>query len=207
MPHMDSGPGMGDVEYSDHEVQAIGINAQSEESGNTVATFDIEPVSQRGIDSDELAELVGFYRYASLVPQGTSTNSGNAFNGDLSFGINTIDESEQFADASTRAEIENVPRDDGGAGEIRIGEIDDPGVLDGTSVNLRNGTSGIPTTERTVNFHEMLGTGPFVDRTDELAFTVELGAADNDTVRLEAGYILYWNVHEMEGGRSAFARP
>lgn len=204
MPHI-AGHDPGDVEYADHEVQALGANVTINATGNTFEKVDLEPVSERGIDSDEVAELVAMYRTATLTPQGgQDQTSGDSINAEFSFGINTNADSELLADASSQATIETSVGSDG---ELRVGEISDPGVIDTVGLSGSTGNSYGSTVERFVNFQETLGTGPFVDKTDDLVLAGEIAQTASDNVKGEYSVIMYWNVHEMPEGRASFSRP
>lgn len=192
-------------EYADHEVQALGVNINQDTQGNNDKILDFNPVSERGIDSDEVAELVGMYRFGSLQLQAEQDQTDqDAVVGEMSLGINTQAEQEQLHDASERANI----REAGDPGEnLKIGEISDPGVLDTFQLSTVNAIGAAGTAERFLDFRGTFGTGPFVDRTDDLVIGAEASNTAGDRFKLEGSYILYWNVHEMPEGRASFARP
>lgn len=202
MPHMDIGHS-GDVEYADHEVQYIGTNVSTTDGTSVDEEVNIEPVSQRGIDSDELAELVAMYRTASIQPA-SSAAAGENTEAETGLGLNLSGASESPNDASSQATI--LDTNESGA-SLRVGEIDDPGVLDQVVAQVFGGTGATSTTERFVNFREVFGSGPFVDKTDDLTIYGELQPDGTNQVKMETNYLLYWNVEEMPDGRASFSRP
>jgi hypothetical protein len=225
----------GDVEYADHEVQVLGkkINVSDDlgdgltplagsQEGETIIEFN--PVSDRGIDSDELAELVGFYRLVKTRIQGAGSNATNSeANCEGVLGINLT-----FGDLPNRVVTNGTVVNDSPDLQVdqilgRIGAInlDEPGVIDmfaqganvgfGTSPDNAGGASQITSpSERTFFYGDKLGSGPYVDQTDEMTLALEIELADftaDVDVEVEVNYILYWNVHEMPEGRASFARP
>jgi len=225
----------GAAEYADHEVQVLGkkVNVSSDlgegfdetqnvNEGETI--FEFQPVSDRGLDSDELAELVGFYRVVKTRIQGAGANDVNSeANAEGSLGINlgfgdlpnrTVTNGEDVTDSSELSGDEIIGR----VGALNLNE---PGVLDtwaqSTNVGFSDPASGVggssqnsTPNERQMFFPDTLGSGPYVDRTDDMTLQLELEIADftiDVAYEIEVTYILYWEIHEMPEGRASFARP
>lgn len=225
--------GPGDVEYADHEVQVINQSIVFEGEGSGEATgadfiHDTEPVSNRGIDSNELAELVYMYRALYLQVQNSDASNQTEvaeLDCESTLGINlSPDElptraSNIGSDVTDDAATTVVSGQDDGT--LNVSNFEEPGVLDVSRSTadlgfneIGDGTGGPgsmnDSQERDMNFRSAFGSGPFVDRTDDLSLALEAGAiniTEDIEVRAEVTYILYWNVMEAAGGRGAFARP
>lgn len=223
--NMDSGG----TEYADHEVQVIyGQKTIQEGSGNANADIDTveqyEPVSDRGLDSDELAELVGFHRtvsvYATREEEATTTEPGDVL-AEIGLGVNLSEQ--EFAEQSGAQQNGTVVEDfdEGTIGQQNVvNNYSEPGVVD-TMAPITIAPSAAPTTDqdisvggpnversRTMFFSEKLGTGPFVDRTDDLTLHSEVQTINaNCRAVVEVIYVLYWSVEEMPEGRASFSRP
>lgn len=197
------------VEYADHDVQALSFQITTPGSAqDNEFILTTEPVQERGIDNDELAELVAMYRTVRLTPSDEQTASNvtaQGISGEANFGINNDQKSEQLTDlpANNTLILEDGPVDGFGA----IGGSTDPGILDGVGLAGFETSSSGPTAERFMNFKHELGSGPYVDRTDDLVFAGEVNSRTEDNLILEYSVILYWNTTEMPEGRPSFARP
>lgn len=204
---MDMGTGGAGVEYADHEVQTLNFQITTADGSTQEGRLKTDPVSQRGLDNDEIAELVGFYRTLSLQPSGQQNGTQlGPLNVEVGFGINTDSVLENLTDLPSNATIVEDP--DASSGVVRIGESDDPGIIDGSAVHgLEDTDLGAGSIERTMNFKDMLGSGPYVDATDDLVFNGEVQSQTGDNFILEYGFILYWEVQEMPEGRASFSRP
>lgn len=223
-PHMAAG-GTEHEEYADHEVQVIYSRAVA--GGGTGANANIdhfpqyEPVSDRGLDSDELAELVGMKRVASVYIQAEDAQSQTELGRttmEVGLGINLSEN--EFAEQSAAGAGGQKDPDYDGVGLVAVNNYAEPGVLDSitptsisagaepsTADTITAGSAG-QTLERETYFADALGSGPFVDRTDDLVIHIE-NEKENLTAAaiVEVAYILYWRVHEMPEGRASFARP
>jgi len=220
-----AGHDSGELEYADHEVQIVGMrfNVPTDSGPNAIGkgVDQKEPVSQRGLDSDELAELVAMYRSANLVidseDEGSQTFVGSA-EVESNLGINLSGPSEFPTDLFTNSSTsENLP-DDGDASAFTFNE-NDPGVLDYHAMHAEpgfiSGTEGAGgpgqetgPSERFINFRDNFGSGPYLDRTDDLTVASEIETIEvTGNVKYEVIYTLYWNVEEMPEGRASFARP
>lgn len=215
----------GGTEYADHEVQVIGANPTA--NGGSPESVQVEvpqelydPVSERGIDSDELAELVAMYRSAHLyVPQDENTGQSREGAGlaEFNLGINLSGKSELPTDGFTNAPTSSEETIENG--NLRRFNTNEPGALDHSTISVTpgftgdtgasssSGSAGV-NVERFINFREEFGSGPYVDRTDDLTIGAEIQKFDMVSgLDLEVRYTLYWNVEEMPEGRASFARP
>lgn len=210
------------TEYADHEVQVIHGRAQTfpldnDEEIDEVLEF--EPVSDRGLDSDELAELVAFYRTVTIQLQNEqSTTQTQIGQGQLEYGLGINLSESEFAEQS--GEAHGGQRLDDVDGVLVKNNYAEPGVLD--SINDLEANSGAaPATDSTIsvgpnggeftrfmNFPRNFGSGPYVDRTDDLTMHIEAANKNfNGDVQVFVSVILYWDVKEMPEGRASFARP
>jgi hypothetical protein len=177
----------------------------------------LNPVSPRGIDSDEIAELVAMHRVAVIRFGNVDSQSfANSLFGEGSLGININAEAEEPTSISANAPTAEIT--DEGDFVRRIASINEPGTLDnygvGGSIPYVDASSGAGGTgqamakERFFNFKNNLGTGPYVDYTDDLSLFQELEVNEvTDQAELETRYTLYWSVEEMPEGRASFSRP
>lgn len=227
----------GSTEYADHEVQVItnqmsGNGSGANDSSETATLLDqLEPVSNRGLDSDELAELVAMYRVHFLDTDGVVRNNqteAGQVDSESAIGINLSEDefpTQANANNATSAERRLIENQNDLVGNPRGANYSEPGALDFTRAQTTTGfyeliegpdTSGPQgsagaggvTKERFIDFRTIFGSGPYVDRTDDVSVFAELQATNvvgEPTV--ESGYILYWNVEEMPEGRASFARP
>lgn len=197
--NMDSSSGF---EYADHEVQTIGITETNEGEAENSFETKVEPVSERGIDNDELAELVYMRRIGGVFLIGGQAGEEQV-NAEAGLGLNLSGDSENPTQLATNATIfEN--------GDVFLGESTDPGTLDTFMYSAVPPQSVGTTMEREVNFRETFGSGPYVDKTDDITIYTETessAGADSDDFKLELVYQLYWNVEEMPEGRASFSRP
>jgi len=219
----------GSTEYADHEVQIITGQTDFTGSGGTeqVEVLDqLEPLSNRGLDSDELAELVYMRRhsaaYIDKVTEENQTSPGELYC-EHSLGINLSGpEIPPNANANNptseqRTTVEGSPSNVTPT-NVRGANYSEPGVIDfGTVIATSGydeaaggagaGASAMAKT-RELNFRQAFGSGPYVDRTDDITVFAEMNSEQNVAdVSLEMTYALYWNVEEMPEGRASFARP
>lgn len=228
MPHMAADTG--DVQYADHDVQVITNQVSVNGSGgsDSITMLDqLNPVSNRGLDSDELAELVAMYRfhYVDIDDEiAEDQNNPGAMDSESALGIN-LSEPEvpnqanaNNATAEDRRVIEAT--DETIINNVRGSNYDEPGALDFTRLQTTSGFvvtatdngsgsgAGSKTSERFVNFRDAFGSGPYVDQTDDITVFIEASPNQLDAQgAVETGYTLYWNVQEMPEGRASFARP
>lgn len=214
----------GGLEYADHETQVL--YCQNSISQNTDETFEREteiqydPVSERGLDNDELAELVGFYRVVNVLAkneQGATQTQVGEVGAEVALGINLT--GQEFPNQSNfNNGGEEVLNDD--TGSVSKNNYSEPGAIDVSGpIAVKPGAA--PTTDsditagsqsfneqRTFFFPDRLGSGPYLDATDDLSLKVEATKENVSAGTLvEVIYILYWDVQEMPEGRASFARP
>ena len=219
------------TEYADHEVQIVSgrVTVDTDFFDGTTADYihSTEPVSKRGLDSNELAELKAMYRTCSIrigaLDDNLQTELGDA-TAEVALGVNmgpdelptrTTIVGTDVTDSSATTVI-----NDQNGGSFSVANFEEPGILDVTRATGAAGyeaaTSGAgagsqatTATERDFDF-SVLGSGPYLDRTDDLDLAMELetvNLSDGVVCQVEVTYILYWDVHEAQGGRGAFARP
>jgi len=227
----------GAAEYADHEVQVItnqiSANGTGANSSSETATMldQLEPVSNRGLDSDELAELVAMYRIHFVDVDGVvrenQTEAGQV-DSESAIGINLSEDefpTQANANNATSAERRLIENQNDIASLARGSNYSEPGALDFTRGQITSGFyelvegpdtsgpqgsagSGGVTKERFVDLRTTFGSGPYVDRTDDISVFAELQATNiTGEPTVETAYILYWNVEEMPEGRASFARP
>jgi len=221
----------GSIEYADHEVQVLsgrltveGTSSNSAPSGDYI--HNTEAVSDRGIDSDELAELVAMYRTVSItVTDEQSSGQAEPANvaAETTLGINLGPDELPTRTAEVGTDVTNDPAtivvNDQGEGTFAVANFEEPGVLDVSRIQAKPGFEGAggggsgsysTTAERSAHFQQDFGSGPYLDRTDDLSLSVEINPeniADGLDAQVEITYILYWNVEQMPEGRASFARP
>lgn len=213
-------------EYADHEVQVLKMRGDPDIGADN--SIDIlhqtTPVSPRGIDSDELAELVAMRRWFNVKSFGeqdaTQTEPGSVtVEADLGANLSPQELATRTTDGGTDVVAESQVINDQDTGSLIFGNYNEPGLFDSFSADatagfneIGDGTggpgSGSRNEERFINFADEFGSGPYMDRTDDLSVHVEVSSlnAAND-VEAEVYYTLYWNVQEMPEGRASFARP
>lgn len=216
------------AEYADYHVQNIGVRLVAEDefqSGVVEPVLEFNVVSDRGIDSDELAELIGWKRTAVTRFQLTSEN-GQSTTGDLffegDFGVN-LTESEAVGSSTgdpgnpttidTEDELKATVNEGDFNARVSYSNEEEPGQLDyfglyGSPGSSEGAGPDTHTKEVSVFYPDKFGTGPFVDRTDDLVLLPELEFNDVvSRIDSEVIYQLYWDIHEMPEGRASFARP
>jgi len=216
----------GGTEYADHEVQVLtlrGANGADDQSnqGELDEIKNFEPVSERGIDSDELGELVAMFRTASINLRdftGLSTDEVGSVHVEGDLGAN-LQDGELPSQVTNNPTAESDPTKDL---LYTTGNYSEPGVFDTFKLSAEPAfadvTNGIAGTgdqsgshsERFINFRDNFGTGPFLDRTDDLSghIEVEFNNFQTDaTLDVEIKYFLYWAVEEMPECRASFSRP
>lgn len=213
--------GMSELEYADHRVQVISLNVTNDPDSDSDALDEVvqeDPVGKNRLDSDEIAELAGFYRQFRVLLFDENANSqtepGDVI-AELGMGINLSEN--EFAEQSANNNANSRGVDGIGPGTIRIANYEDAGVLDTASFTGNagflgsageGGTGQNAAQDRWADLRGFAGSGPFVDITDDITIHVELDER-NYVARsqLAAEYILYWNVSELPEGRASFSRP
>lgn len=212
--------------YSDLEVQVLQYRGvwQGGADAGTDSTFTIEYPEEDvagGLDNDELAELVGFRRTVNTsIHRGSGAQSAPAEAIiEASFGANLSGDEHPIGVAAEEQVLTDSERDidDSGALDIRanVGSTMEPGVFDVHVANpaigwsdATNGTGGGTDTDLetvSVNYRNLAGHGPVLDANDGLSRS-EYWSMEGigESLTLEAKYLLFWNVEEMEERRPAF---
>lgn len=187
------------VSYSDHEKQIIAANLVVD-TGEEADTFtDIEPVGERGLDPNEVAELVSLRRIA-VIAAGESEGA---------LGINsTSEESPTNAPSNLQTgkrltiESGNLPEEDTFLSSYEALES-----LDSYVLGQEPQETGRAVTEREVNFQEMYGEGPYVDTNDKLGLHFEAENNSGTKTTYPLIYELVWRVEESAESIPRFSRP
>jgi len=209
--------------YSDHEYQWIRHRVRflsGADAGPDLAEAEqpqFEPTT-RGLDTDELAELREVYVSASTRHQNNDASSQSEVGeviGQGSFGIN-LDGGEFLRPGSN-----SIFRDVDGSGtddlEIQVDDQEEPGLLGEFSttatagfVDATNGPGGSGSAARQqyrLTFGPV-GSGPVVDRTDDLDLRHRLIVRNQVTECLSEVVLgLRWRPMTVEGGRAKLAFP
>jgi hypothetical protein len=202
-----SGVDRTDLEYASHEFQNIRVGGISP-LGDDSDGADERQYEPLGGDlmNNELAELVGFERSfgVDIVEVDTEQSQQNFYGGKAELSINTDGDERLTSDNRNPAFFsEDGPE---------FLDVAAPGVSVGPFVNSAAGAGGGGgggfTSDKVVNYQEMTGGGPFLDKADNLSIRVE-AEADNCLHHIQAVvyYKLYWRVYEMENSRPTFGSP
>lgn len=212
----------GGFSYSDHEVQWILNDYQFKDAADAGPDTSLEDeaqfnVTERGLDNDELAELV--YLRADLdlgVDSVGDQTTRNFFEVVTGWGAN-LSGSEYV---STDNDFEQFDVDDSGTNDFQRNSrtTDEAGQWIAESLRATigfrdtgNSVGANSTTDRvqvTMDFRDLFGSGPFLDSTDDLTNRIFMNV-DNaiDGARLDQRLMLVYDVQTVEGGRAAFGRP
>jgi len=199
--------------YSDLDVQTVRFGTVAgDNSARSASAGAVDPVGEGRLDNDEVAQLVRMERYFTIeitdtvdvgVPNhsigGKAELQINAFpdggtnpqfiTSDTHFGINGV------AEEKTNQAILDVCIAGGGAAV----------VFDGTATV---GGGGGFSEERVENWAENMKYGPWLDVNDQLDCRVEVEVRSDDINAVtDVVYQLYWDVHQVAGGRPSFAAP
>lgn len=206
--------------YSDHEIHHVrqGLNVlENQDAGNFAETNASQfEITQRGLDNDELAELVAFrVQYGvALGPVSSQTAPGTVR---VEFGAGYNLQDEEFLQVGGTFTTEDI--DSSGTDDIQTVEADTDEVgqiwaaQTGATLPIDDSTDGpgagadVEFDNEMVDFRAMLGGGPILDATDDFTPRVRVDQ-NNAGVRVEAQavYTLYYDVETMEGGRPRFGR-
>lgn len=207
--------------YADHDVHWVqhGINFRSTgDSGPDDGFTDTQQfeVTQRGLAPDELAELRLMRAQVGVIfdADGAQDSTGSVrVRVDSGFNLS----GDEFL--SSNPTFEQVDNDASGTNDYTVTtkDTDEVGQLftfesayavpydDDTS---GNGAGGLMSPYgETINFADALGSGPFVDSADDFVSRLNMAITNNVTnVGVVVRYGLYYNVTEIEGGRTRFGR-
>jgi hypothetical protein len=175
-------------------------------------------ITARGIDPDELAELRAIVVRLNVGP-GTDVIAQDeigAIQGTMECGYNLS--GEEFLGAGGGSSFD-IDSDASGTDDyvVRTKDTDEVGQLcyDTLSAwvgysDTTDGTGGSAAgAERfyIMNMADLFGSGPFVDAADDFTTRITLGVKNLvGEARAVASYSLYYDVSEVEGGRTRFGR-
>jgi hypothetical protein len=196
------------LQYADFEFQHIrgGNVSPSGDTGDNSSDRSYE-VLGGDLQHDEVAMLANIR--AVLVtevtesPAADSQDEAGAYGGKAELGIN-IDGSERFTSDQR---------------DLNFGDEDNPGILSVLATGSSStpfvdtsagagGGGGAPHDRQEINFMELYGSGPFLDKADDLTVRVESNAQNSvveitSTVWWTLGFLVY----EMENVRPTFGAP
>lgn len=210
--------------FADHDIHHIRHDLRflpSADAGpNVVHTEDRDwEITERGLDPDELAELVGLRVSATI---GTDVDpisqdeighitgwfqTGFNLSGDEFLVSQGTQATEDFdVDGSGTADFRSFTRDTDEVGQLTADRLDGylgySDTTDGTG-----GAGGMPELNYVLNFRQMFGMGPIVDAADD--FSTMVGLDINNVVAGATAKMTvsaYYEVEEYEHGRSRFGR-
>lgn len=206
-----------DVHHVRHEVRWDGDTADSGPNDALTSEEQFE-VTARGIDPDELAELRGMVVNVSIEPGLTvgSQDETGAVVAQYGSGYNLSDDEYLQGGGAT---ITAVDTDDSGTDDFVVAtkDTDEVGQLTHDTLSMylgysdtTDGTGGSstgPSYRYFMDFGKAFGSGPYLDAADDFTSRLRLSARNTVAdVRATAQYTLYYNVLEVEGGRTRFGR-
>ncbi len=222
----------GEPEYSDHEVQTLGLNTKLENSAQANDQVEVieqfDPVEPRYLDNNELAELV-YLRIRATVSEkelegliGSDLSPAFYF-GEGSVGINLAKDEHQvqgFNNGPNQFEKTEAAEDPsdllqqyrGYTGE-EGGQLDSYRLNNTTAFEDEGASAGGSNSngrvyERTIDYrNSAFGTGPVLDSTDELSIFQETGQDSevSSSVVHDINILAVWRIHSIEGMRPEFS--
>jgi hypothetical protein len=222
-----------DVDYSSYEYQQVSFRPQVEgpDDDTTFIGFTNTDLLSTigGLDSNEVAELVGFHREVTIQLRDFQSDASvvqGAFDLEFAFGANLDSATDVISTFQNRdgevteIDSQNVNQDIlvGGTNAYVKDEVFDFGSFcyQPTSVSIEGnegvgGTgSGSPAVlERDFMMRQSLGAGPVLDSADEisLAFAIEKDNAEVGELELVANYHLIWDVATVDDAGRRFGIP
>lgn len=191
--------------YSD--VQAHHILYRLEiEAGATDENTEEFNVTERGLDNDEIAELIAFRYDVACFSEDHENDVGSSGVFTLGAGYNLVQD--EFL--SYQPDILNLSNT-----EITTKDTDEQGQIFSSAVSIgRNtdddasGSAAGATGQRDagiVNYRDLFGSGPYLDSTDDLRIRIQ-GRSDPGVTAIstELRLSLYYLVGEVEGTRATF---
>lgn len=185
--------------YSDHEKQIIALTISLSPGEDYDSFTQFEPLGKRGLDPDEVAELVSLHRVMGAA-------SGES---ELALGIN-----QQEFDAPTQAagnvqEGRELTANDTPGGKVSsVANYEELSVLDFASTGANPINQQKAVLERDFNFADQYGEGPYVDASDDLSVHAEFSHEGSSTADTFFGiYELMWNVTQAPDGVPQFSAP
>lgn len=212
----------GGMTYSDHEVQWIRNSMTFRDAADSGPDTNVTDeaqfnVTERGLDNDELAELVYLRADISLAINSVGDQTtANAFNAFTDWGANLAgtenlltDDSKEFFDVDDSGTDDFVreERVTDEAGEF-VSEILRATIGHRDTANSVAGGADNDRVQVEIDFRDVYGGGPFLDSTDDITNRVFFDVNNAiDSATLDQILTLGWRVETVEGGRAAFGRP
>lgn len=205
---------MGDhsSEYSDFQHETI--NFAFEIAGdNSNYEVNVQPLNERGgLDSDEVAEIVGFKSTALINGDGETGGYNKEFRG--AFGANlTYPADIPGSGAGGTPEnnnnlIKSVETQSGTLAACEVSGVQENGILDTWETFIGGGSTGM-IDSRFIDLREVYGRGPVLDTTDELSVLAAVISESGSTLAAEGIYRthLIYDIATVEGVRNEFSLP
>jgi len=210
------------MSYADHDVQWVRHSARFLNGADSGPTTSIESeeqfeVTARGLDPDELAELRAMRVGVSfdITANPTAQDEFGSFRAQVGSGFNLNGDEYLLA----TSDLEQVDVDGSGTNDfgVRTRDTDEVGQLFsgrfGGAYGFSDTTDGtgagaaLPSHQETIPVADLFGSGPYLDAADDftsrIAMNVDNAVSD---VACTVVYGLYYNVQQMEGGRTRFGR-
>lgn len=209
MPHI--GHESEELNYNDLQYQYVGQKrSYTSTNVNEAENYEYEPIQDRELDHNELAELVYMRRHLFIEMQVSGdaidqTETG-AVAANLTFEINSGTGEWLNSDQRDNAFSEENNRN------LDLAEIQTQAPFNELETGgAGGGSSGTANDTREVMFAGPQGLfehGPVLDANDTLNFRIETHKYNTTyNVRTKVYYVLGWRVHEIEDARPEFGIP
>lgn len=205
-----------EVTYADFEHETVSFNSENPDGGNNqFVAYEIDPLSERGgLESDEIAEVVGMRIYAAIRydPANVGDNGAGEWRGAFGFNLGAEDipqsapngsgaSANNFTDAGSTQEF-------GTAGGTPIAVVEEDGIVFTWDVSYAYpGSMGMDS--ELLSFRDIYGRGPVLDSTDSLSAVAghinEDGSVGGSEANIRAHMV--YDVGTVEGVRSRFSLP
>lgn len=230
MVSLDAGASSGrDVDYSSYEYQQVQFRPSVEgpdDDSTFIGRQSVEVLDQiGGLDSNEVAELVGYHRTATVASADFQTQASlqqGSFSFDYSMGVNLDSDTDllvSFQNAgeqTTEIGSQNVNADfltGSPATTVKDEMLDfaslsyDIGFED--EANGVGAGGDVPEQSREFMLRASLGAGPVLDSADELGFVfqIEKDNAEVGQLQLVVSYHLIWDVATVDDAGRRFGIP
>lgn len=208
------------LSYSDHDVHHVNhsVRILAGSGGDDVFFRSNEQfeITERGLDPDELAEL-----RAMRISIGPTAGAGEnqTQRGEFSFTVEAGFNMSEGEALSTGSSSTTTDTDSDGTDEINVvvNDTDEVGQIYAYNDNFNIGYeapsdsagaagTGNSNTE-VISMSELFGSGPYVDAADD--FNSQITVRPENVVEklgVEVTYSLYYDVSQVEGGRTRFGR-
>jgi hypothetical protein len=201
------------LRFSDVEIQNIGFRKEGTlggADGDSASRNDYE-ITERGLDHNEIAELVFMYRDYYLAAESTGGTGSDAtapgsLEGAASLGVN-LEGAEDIVSDQPYVDGPDSVTDERGQLDFVEAEI---AVLYQDTANQNGGGGNSMGRDRTMNWRHHFGRGPAFDSADDLSLRMDVekhGAGGDTRAKSHVYYQLGWVVHEVEDIRPQFGLP